>query len=69
MDTKELRGMSVGSLQDILKENKDELVNLRFQKALQQLDNPVRIRVIRRDIARIKTIISEKQQEGSGVKG
>ena len=60
--------MSKGSLEDVLKENRDELVNLRFQKSLQQLDNPARIRILRREIARVKTIINEKKRETLGIK-
>jgi large subunit ribosomal protein L29 len=39
----------------------EELFNLRFQETMGQLSNPVRLRIVRRDIARIKTIITEKK--------
>jgi large subunit ribosomal protein L29 len=42
----------------------DELVNLRVKLALRQLDNPLRVRALRRDIARVNTII--RQKEGAG---
>jgi large subunit ribosomal protein L29 len=44
-----------------LQEAYQELLNLRFQKATKQLDNTARIRVVRRDIARIKTVIRERE--------
>ena len=42
-----------------LKENQEALVNLRFQKALQQLDHPQQIRLIRKEIAQVKTVMRE----------
>ena len=42
-----------------LKDNQDALLNLRFQKALQQLDHPQQIRLLRKEIAQIKTVIKE----------
>lgn len=57
----ELRGMDAGELQEALKECKDELFNLRFQSATGQLENSARVRVVRRDIARIRTIMRENE--------
>jgi len=62
MDVKELRGMTKEALLEVLQQNRNEIVNLRFQKELQQLDNPSRIRLVRRDIAKIITIRKEKDQ-------
>lgn len=57
----ELRSMTEAELKQKLQEGYQELLNLRFQKATKQLDNTARIRVVRRDIARIKTIIRERE--------
>ena len=62
MKAKELRDMTVIELGSKLNELKGELFNLRFQLATGQLDNPVKLRFIRKDIARVKTILSEKQK-------
>ena len=56
----ELRTQSVDDLSAQLTEAKKELFNLRFQNATNQLDNTDRIKEVRRNIARIQTIISEK---------
>ena len=56
----ELRGKSVEELNEELVAAKKELFNLRFQNATNQLDNTSRIKEVRRNIARIQTVISEK---------
>lgn len=61
MKTKELREMTNAELDQRLTELKGELFNLRFQLATGQLENPLRIRNVRKDIARIKTIIRENE--------
>ena len=58
----ELREMNIAELNEKLLSQKKELFNLRFQLATGQLENPLRIRSVRRDIARINTIIAEKTQ-------
>ena len=58
--TKELKEMSAEELNAKLKELKEELFNLRFQHAINQLDNPQRIVDVKRNIARVMTILSEK---------
>ena len=60
---KELKSQSVEDLQAQLVEAKKELFNLRFQNATNQLDNTARINVVRKNIARIQTVISEKEAE------
>ena len=60
---KELKSQSVADLQAQLVEAKKELFNLRFQNATNQLDNTARINVVRKNIARIQTVISEKEAE------
>ena len=57
---KDLREESVAALQDQLVAAKKELFNLRFQNATNQLDNTGRIKEVRKNIARIQTIITEK---------
>jgi large subunit ribosomal protein L29 len=61
MKLKEICDLSLEELKDKLKDAKIELFNLRFQLATGQLDNPLRIREARKDIARIMTVIREKQ--------
>ena len=58
---KELKSQSVADLQAQLVEAKKELFNLRFQHVTGQLENPVKMRELKRDIARVKTIIREKE--------
>lgn len=60
MDATELRGKTPDQLRDQLIQLKKEAFNLRFQKATNQLENTARIRQVRRDIARVKTILNEK---------
>lgn len=62
MKAKELRDMTVLELGTKLGELKGELFNLRFQLATGQLDNPVKLRYVRKDIARVKTILNEKEK-------
>lgn len=62
MKAKELRDMTVMELGTRLGELKGELFNLRFQLATGQLDNPVKLRYVRKDIARVKTILNEKEK-------
>ena len=61
MKTSELRDMTMQELNDKLAELKSELFNLRFQLATGQLDNPMRIKSVRKDIARVKTIARERE--------
>ena len=57
---KELRAMSAEQLNAKLKELKEELFTLRFQHAINQLDNPKKMTEVKKDIARVMTILSEK---------
>ena len=57
----ELRELSVDELATRLREHKEELFNLRFQVATGQLDNNQRLQTIRRDIARIYTVLRERE--------
>ena len=56
----ELRNMSADELNAKLKDLKEELFNLRFQHAINQLDNPQKIVEVKRNIARVMTVLSEK---------
>ena len=58
MKASELRNMSAEQLTAKLKELKAELFNLRFQHAINQLENPMRIQAVKKDIARINTVLS-----------
>ena len=60
MKVKELRELSVEQLEKKLAELKGELFNLRFQLAINQLENPTRIPEVRHDIARVMTLLREK---------
>ena len=57
---KDLRAMNVEELNAKLKELKEELFTLRFQHAINQLENPQKIVEVKRNIARVMTILSEK---------
>ena len=59
MRKSELNKLSRDELNTKLRDNQEALVNLRFQKALQQLDQPQQIRLIKREIAQVKTAIRE----------
>ncbi|MGN0988913.1 MAG: 50S ribosomal protein L29 [Eubacteriales bacterium] len=61
MKAEQIRNMSVSELEAKLKDLKEELFNLRFQHATKQLDNPIRLADVKKDIARVKTILHEKQ--------
>ena len=60
-EIKEIRGLSVEKLEAKLQELKKDLFMLRMQHATNQLDNPLKIAAVKKDIARIKTIIREKE--------
>ncbi|MBQ3183170.1 MAG: 50S ribosomal protein L29 [Clostridia bacterium] len=60
MKINELREMSAEALAKKLDELKQELFNLRFQHAINQLDNPHKIADVKRDIARVMTLLNEK---------
>ena len=59
MKASEIKTMSVDELEKKLTELKDELFHLRFQLAIKQLDNPHKITDVKRDIARVLTVINE----------
>ena len=61
MDLNKIREMTDAELNAELEKMKKELFNLRFQHVTGQLDNPVQMREVKRNIARVKTIIREKE--------
>ena len=65
MKASEIRELSTEELETKLKDLKAELFNLRFQLAINQLDNPMRISAVKKDIARVKTIIRENELKNS----
>ncbi len=65
MTIKEIRDKSNADLEKEIDSLKEELFNLRFQKATGQLENPLRIREVRKTIARIKTVITERDLSGA----
>ncbi len=65
MKAEEVRAKSLDELKELLVSLKKEAFNLRFQKATGQLENTGRIREVRRDIARVNTILREKSRAAS----
>ncbi len=61
MKIQDIRDLSTQELEDKIKDLKEELFNLRFQNATNQLDNPIRIVSVKKDIARVKTVLKEKE--------
>ncbi|MCD8308684.1 MAG: 50S ribosomal protein L29 [Clostridia bacterium] len=64
MKAKEIVNLSDAELDAKLKELKTELFNLRFRHASGQLDNPMQINVCKKDIARVNTVIRQRQLKG-----
>jgi len=62
MKANEVRGLDTSALEAKLGELKKDLFTLRMQHATNQLDNPLQIQALKRDIARVKTVIREKQR-------
>ena len=68
MKANKFRDMSVKELEQKLNELKGELFNLRFQMATGQLENPMRVRDVKKSIARIKTILKENELKSAQAK-
>ena len=60
MKVLELKDLSIDELKRRLSDEMENLANLRFQLATSQLESPIRVRTVRKDIARIKTVLGEK---------
>ncbi len=65
MKASEIRKMSAEEQEKKLQDLKDELFKLRFQQAINQLDNPMRINAVKKDIARIKTVQRDVELYGA----
>ena len=65
MKANEIKKLSRSELDAKLLELKDELFKLRFQQAINQLDNPMRISAVKKDIARVKTVIRDIELHGN----
>lgn len=65
MKASEIREMTNEELEAKLKDLKAELFNLRFQLAINQLDNPMRISAVKKDIARVKTVLRANELKSS----
>ena len=65
MKATELREMTDVELNKQLKDLKAELFNLRFQHTIHQLDNPIRIEAVKKDIARVMTVLGEKNAKNA----
>lgn len=65
MNAKELSAKTPDQLKDELVALKKEAFNLRFQKATNQLENTARMRAVRRDVARIQTVLNQKAAEAA----
>jgi len=62
MKALELKDLSIEELKQRLSDEQESLANLRFQLATSQLESPIRVRTVRRDIARIQTVLTKKQR-------
>ncbi len=63
MKTSEIKEMTLVEMQSKLADLREELFNLRFQHTVNQLDNPMRIKVVKKDIARVMTFIRQRESE------
>jgi large subunit ribosomal protein L29 len=63
MKGRELRDKSIQELLNAERELKEQLFKLRFQQATGQVENPVKIRLVRKDIARVLTVLAERMKE------
>jgi large subunit ribosomal protein L29 len=66
MKASDATGMDVEKIDDEVVKLKKEQFNLRFQRATGQLENTARVRQVRRDIARLKTVARQKRAQGQG---
>lgn len=63
MKANEIKDLTAAELNEKLAELKQELFNLRFQHAVNQLENPMRMKAVKKDIARVKTFIREQESK------
>ena len=62
----EIREIPVAELAKRIKDEEENLVHLKFQKATSQLESPIKIRMVRRDIAKMKTVLHEREMKQAG---
>ena len=65
----ELKNLSIEELKQRLSDEQESLANLRFQLATSQLESPIRVRTVRRDVARIQTVLHRKEQAAAPAAG
>lgn len=65
MNISEIKEKSVPELESLLKSLKDDLFKLRFRHAVNQLENPMRLNAVKKDIARVKTVLREREIQDS----
>ena len=65
MNVKDIREKTVAELNDMLKDLKEELFKLRFRNAVNQLENPMRLTAVKKDIAKVKTVLRERELSDS----
>lgn len=63
MKANDIKDLTATELEEKLAELKQELFNLRFQHSVNQLENPMRMKAVKRDIARVKTFIRKQESE------
>ena len=68
MKANDIRQKSAAELQSKLVDLKEELFNLRFQLAINQLDNPMQIKAVKKDIARVKTVLRDIELKEAAAK-
>ena len=69
MRAEEIRELSVDEIKARVAELEEERFRLRFRSATEQLENPLRLRTIRKDIARLKTVLTERERAGASTNG
>ena len=69
MKASEIRELSKNDIEKKIKDLKEELFNLRFQHAINQLDNPIRLKHVKKDIARSMTILRERELRENIIEG
>lgn len=57
----ELRDLPIGELESLVKDKSEELMNMRIKLKMRQMDNPLKVRLARREIAVLKTVINQKK--------
>jgi large subunit ribosomal protein L29 len=65
MKASEIKELNETELNDKLRDLKADLFNLRFQHAINQLENPMRLNLVKKDIARVKTVLKELESAGA----